>query len=102
TPRTLPTSTPIPYTTLFRSRPHFRWQSDDRLLTWRRLRRLRGVGARIRRPIHASRPTQQSVALPHPVQLMFVMPLSWNRGLRCRSEEHTSELQSPDHLVCRL
>src|SRR5947208_10964393 len=21
---------------------------------------------------------------------------------RCRSEEHTSELQSPDHLVCRL
>src|SRR5258708_23085348 len=24
------------------------------------------------------------------------------RGRRCRSEEHTSELQSPDHLVCRL
>src|SRR5207244_10034274 len=23
-------------------------------------------------------------------------------GRRCRSEEHTSELQSPDHLVCRL
>src|SRR5207244_9741892 len=23
-------------------------------------------------------------------------------GSRCRSEEHTSELQSPDHLVCRL
>src|SRR5258708_31475502 len=22
--------------------------------------------------------------------------------LECRSEEHTSELQSPDHLVCRL
>src|SRR5207244_13396190 len=22
--------------------------------------------------------------------------------LKCRSEEHTSELQSPDHLVCRL
>src|SRR5260363_49642 len=21
---------------------------------------------------------------------------------RCRSEEHTSELQSPDHLVCRV
>src|SRR5258708_12445245 len=27
-------------------------------------------------------------------------PLSWYR--RMRSEEHTSELQSPDHLVCRL
>src|SRR5258708_10299971 len=25
----------------------------------------------------------------------------WNLGLH-RSEEHTSELQSPDHLVCRL
>src|SRR5258708_12034208 len=23
-------------------------------------------------------------------------------GGSCRSEEHTSELQSPDHLVCRL
>src|SRR5258708_26231548 len=28
----------------------------------------------------------------------------WRRALRSgsRSEEHTSELQSPDHLVCRL
>src|SRR5947208_10533847 len=25
-----------------------------------------------------------------------------DRGSRVRSEEHTSELQSPDHLVCRL
>src|SRR5947208_14769126 len=24
------------------------------------------------------------------------------RAALCRSEEHTSELQSPDHLVCRL
>src|SRR5438552_11194595 len=27
---------------------------------------------------------------------------STNNGLVRRSEEHTSELQSPDHLVCRL
>src|SRR5258708_16205430 len=26
------------------------------------------------------------------------LPLTW----KLRSEEHTSELQSPDHLVCRL
>src|SRR5258708_17527383 len=26
----------------------------------------------------------------------------WRIGSRPRSEEHTSELQSPDHLVCRL
>src|SRR5258708_28241390 len=32
-------------------------------------------------------------------------PGSWSRSTRSengRSEEHTSELQSPDHLVCRL
>src|SRR5258708_23715023 len=31
--------------------------------------------------------------------LVFLLRYS---GLRIRSEEHTSELQSPDHLVCRL
>src|SRR5260363_110639 len=30
-----------------------------------------------------------------------VATIAWNTG-RHRSEEHTSELQSPDHLVCRL
>src|SRR5258708_18457186 len=29
-------------------------------------------------------------------------PLKPVRSKLCRSEEHTSELQSPDHLVCRL
>src|SRR5258708_26694180 len=28
--------------------------------------------------------------------------LTRERGCSTRSEEHTSELQSPDHLVCRL
>src|SRR6185436_12153802 len=28
--------------------------------------------------------------------------LRWSHRSRLRSEEHTSELQSPDHLVCRL
>src|SRR6185436_21006356 len=28
--------------------------------------------------------------------------VSGSRACRRRSEEHTSELQSPDHLVCRL
>src|SRR5258708_13595914 len=26
----------------------------------------------------------------------------YDKRQHCRSEEHTSELQSPDHLVCRL
>src|SRR6476660_10488999 len=30
------------------------------------------------------------------------MPITPASGVRIRSEEHTSELQSPDHLVCRL
>src|SRR5258708_30825354 len=29
-------------------------------------------------------------------------PSKWRRRHQKRSEEHTSELQSPDHLVCRL
>src|SRR5947208_7173195 len=29
-------------------------------------------------------------------------PRATSNRLLCRSEEHTSELQSPDHLVCRL
>src|SRR5438552_14927703 len=29
-------------------------------------------------------------------------PQRWGGGVPKRSEEHTSELQSPDHLVCRL
>src|SRR5258708_20463948 len=30
------------------------------------------------------------------------MSAAGSRGAKLRSEEHTSELQSPDHLVCRL
>src|SRR6476660_3011076 len=45
---------------------------------------------------------------PARVRAMFVRDDWTRRGLgrriieACRSEEHTSELQSPDHLVCRL
>src|SRR5438552_18909161 len=67
-----PRSTLFPYTTLFRSQGPLGFQ----------LRRtLRGMDlcARARRRSHRHS----------------------DRG-RGRSEEHTSELQSPDHLVCRL
>src|SRR5258708_27952039 len=69
-----PRSTLFPYTTLFRS--HHALPPR-----WRRAR----LHARPRR--RAAEPGQGG-APPH-------------RG-RIRSEEHTSELQSPDHLVCRL
>src|SRR5690348_18187430 len=74
-----PRSTLFPYTTLFRSRDQSRIGG---LL-------LQGQGTlerSHRRSLAASpRSFQQSAAVPAP-----------------RSEEHTSELQSPVHLVCRL
>src|SRR5947199_6637444 len=70
-----PRSTLFPYTTLFRSR-------GSRATEARR--QIRHVPFRRRTPPHcAGRATRQSSAA-------------------CRSEEHTSELQSLRHLVCRL
>src|SRR5258708_10976424 len=69
-----PRSTLFPYTTLFRSAGE---QPDAEPG--------HGVGAVVVVPPLARRPTVRVTVAP---------------GLR--SEEHTSELQSPDHLVCRL
>src|SRR2546426_9232091 len=80
-----PRSTLFPYTTLFRSgrggREEIRSGSGRGILpSARRPRAGRGVPARRRRLSRERRP-----------------------GLRAaRSEEHTSELQSPCNLVCRL
>src|SRR5258708_17255978 len=38
--------------------------------------------------------------VPWQTRLLPLALVSWPAGYR--SEEHTSELQSPDHLVCRL
>src|SRR5258708_28316009 len=67
-----PRSTLFPYTTLFRS---------PSIISIRPQPYLQAGGQQVRS--HRSR-------APRGVQL------------RLRSEEHTSELQSPDHLVCRL
>src|SRR5258708_15694955 len=67
-----PRSTLFPYTTLFRSDSTRRSNRKDCLL-----------------PTDAGRLPRQKTGC-----------LQWLRGWR--SEEHTSELQSPDHLVCRL
>src|SRR5438552_7771604 len=83
-----PRSTLFPYTTLFRSSPARRPSAPWRLHARRRPQPRRfGAAAEVDR-------------------------LAWRgTGGRCpgptrrrepRSEEHTSELQSPDHLVCRL
>src|SRR5258708_10436110 len=76
-----PRSTLFPYTTLFRSPEH-----------WPAARPPRGVGCA--RPRFAREKAQAMLRVyPSP-------PKSASRA--SRSEEHTSELQSPDHLVCRL
>src|SRR5258708_19857229 len=83
-----PRSTLFPYTTLFRSRKRYcAWRSGSPGKFWPAL--LQGFGAcrDARRGREATLPGDRG-------------RLGKRRTLR--SEEHTSELQSPDHLVCRL
>src|SRR5258708_28810134 len=78
-----PRSTLFPYTTLFRS-SSARRPSRSREAFTRRGPSSSGPGRAI---CYTEEPT----------------PGPWTRTSRpSRSEEHTSELQSPDHLVCRL
>src|SRR5947208_5162886 len=78
-----PRSTLFPYTTLFRSR--------------------------VRRAAGAAGGAVRAAAARPPLALGPALGPRQGRcrprgrpGRRLRSEEHTSELQSPDHLVCRL
>src|SRR5438552_7130739 len=55
--------------------------------------------------LHDALPILASVCVAAPLCLMApLFGASWVRACCAeeRSEEHTSELQSPDHLVCRL
>src|SRR5258708_22352581 len=83
-----PRSTLFPYTTLFRSDEV---PQGDRLLQHARRQRCADAGM------------EQGQSPPIHVHLVdgMVSDLA-PQGGDPRSEEHTSELQSPDHLVCRL
>src|SRR5258708_27688102 len=70
-----PRSTLFPYTTLFRS-----------------LSTILSFFSAVQRPAARLSPARWTTACS----------LSSGSVLMTRSEEHTSELQSPDHLVCRL
>src|SRR5438552_9017645 len=71
----------FPYTTLFRSRA--------------------AQGGRARRTVLVLFSLLDRLGGWHdPIQAMLLKRTRTVR--RARSEEHTSELQSPDHLVCRL
>src|SRR2546429_3722524 len=82
-----PRSTLFPYTTLFRSPPETIFASNTSSLS------ITEMASATRRP-------ERFLGLHffNPVPVM--KPVEMVRGLR--SEEHTSELQSRLHLVCRL
>src|SRR5438552_14849988 len=73
-----PRSTLFPYTTLFRS--HDQEKAREKMLL----------------------ELQSQLRLKHYPQRVECFDISTIHGAHARSEEHTSELQSPDHLVCRL
>src|SRR5947209_18070335 len=75
-----PRSTLFPYTTLFRSK--FTCESRTQIM----------IAGRIRRT-HRARVQSEGNVMKYRSSL---------EGLTARSEEHTSELQSRQYLVCRL
>src|SRR2546422_4032155 len=93
-----PRSTLFPYTTLFRSR-----RTTDGVPEPLLPRRLRvRVAERPALPRGAQRPHRRAEALGAAPGLGRDSPLLAGVHARPRSEEHTSELQSRLHLVCRL
>src|SRR3712207_8103897 len=86
-----PRSTLFPYTTLFRSHSRLRRTSRSEAVAAEACRRTVGV-----------RMAPDDVAAPYRPP---ASPQAWVRApptCRERSEEHTSELQSRQYLVCRL
>src|SRR5256885_13053202 len=97
-----PPSSPLfPYTTLFRSAEARTWlllaykvprePTASRVYVWRKLKKLGAVAL------------QDAVwVLPHTPQTLEQFRWLAAEIVEMRSEEHTSELQSPCNLVCRL
>src|SRR3712207_7227868 len=82
-----PRSTLFPYTTLFRS--------YNRAMT-------RGEVVRNAFPMLAWVPGYVEILLGLFIIVTFLVWRAYKAGRRARSEEHTSELQSRQYLVCRL
>src|SRR5690606_41436735 len=92
-----PSSTLFPYTTLFRSRTHASAAidvSDGLAGDLAKLCRVSGVAARVEVDRVPFSEAAQAVLAADAAML--------ERALSGRSEEHTSELQSRENLVCRL
>src|SRR3712207_7569998 len=88
-----PRSTLFPYTTLFRSQ-----EEGARPLG----REARPSGHSRTGPFSTSRARSQAPALLGGMNERFLLEQEGSLDFLCRSEEHTSELQSRQYLVCRL
>src|SRR2546422_6205793 len=90
-----PRSTLFPYTTLFRSRPATRawWDASSRSCYCAARCRWSNMAIRVVEPAPEPRPPEPGWWRPR---------LAPSLAEVYRSEEHTSELQSRLHLVCRL
>src|SRR3712207_9171797 len=82
-----PRSTLFPYTTLFRSQPNPRGAPAE---AYRRVESGRGALGHYIVSDGTAKPYRHKMSVPSV------------RNLAARSEEHTSELQSRQYLVCRL
>src|SRR3989442_11928471 len=85
-----PRSTLFPYTTLFRSPRGGTERSSFR------------SNRRCSRAFVAYRVGQRQIKRPADFSTLSAFPCCYVPGESRRSEEHTSELQSRPHLVCRL
>src|SRR3712207_8385026 len=92
--RSPPRSTLFPYTTLFRSLPHFRRPGKE--CAWRNARNRRRN--RVRRHVEGL----SECNVPVGRQCVVLPTAAIKVDCHLRSEEHTSELQSRQYLVCRL
>src|SRR5205807_6047294 len=102
TPHRPPTSTPFPYTTLFRSHPailpiHFIGEGEGLVYYVMPFVEGESLADALRR--RGSYAPDDALRIAEPI--LEALAHAHAQGL-VRSEEHTSELQSPCNLVCRL
>src|SRR3712207_9039309 len=97
-----PRSTLFPYTTLFRSnstlRPTRQIQVNLRAVVTRSLERLMSLSNHIKEQLKKPQSYEEAQSAIYKLQSAICNAISCPD----RSEEHTSELQSRQYLVCRL
>src|SRR3712207_9417959 len=97
-----PRSTLFPYTTLFRSRPERQAQRNAALLGQFEKLFPNAERAPVEEGLRGPRPRPAIRRSAAPCRTVLVPPNNRLDRLAQRSEEHTSELQSRQYLVCRL